>query len=277
MKCFAFKCPLNTGADWQPTNCMRFVKAPQPLKEFLYKVYVLVPLDKSSTSAADKVYNRVYAPDAQIGEQFPLAGPNEVYRWQNPAYSRKKGWEIDKLCFERIYLSMEPAYLARMFQILCDLADRSSDAIVTMKRSTGEAAERRPDSIVVYTSSSLATKHVLNYLQTCMRKVRQTGPTTFGAAPLIQSDWFRFEPPAGTRSVGMQGIGVAQHPHDSNSFGAKLCGAVGEAIEFTTRHGGGIDKLTKTQFACVALGMLEAKGMDPARPWNLGYQSPSVL
>jgi hypothetical protein len=150
---------------------------------------------------------------------------------------------------------------------------------VTMKRSTPQAAARRPDTIVVYTTSSLATRHVIEYLRSCRQPAPQSASSTSSTSTTttaIQSNWFQAAAPAGTRDTGMPGIGVAQHPQDSNSFGAKLCDAVAEAIDFSTRNFGALGNMTKSQFACIALGMMAYHGLDPAQPWNLGNQSPSI-
>ena len=279
MKCFAINCKGNSTGEWNPSNCMRFVTAPQTLKEFLYKAWALVPLDTSLSTTADKVYNRVYAPDAADGDAFPLVGPDGYYRWLNRKYGNLTDRERNKLCYERIYLAITPGNLRTVFNdILIPLADSSHEAIVTMKRCTDHAANSRPDTIVIYTTSSLATSYVLNFLRNCLNAVPDTSPTGPRArVQKMESYWFQAAPPAGTRNVGLQGVGVAQDPGDGDSCGMKLCAAVGEAIDFIRRNHGSLGSLTKTQFACVALGMLSHKGIDPHTPWNLGRESPSYI
>jgi hypothetical protein len=262
---------------------MRFVTASQPLKEFLYKVYTLIPLATPTSSVeelGDQIYRVVYCNSDTTSNAFPMGDRTGAFRWMNPLMydgrSRlKAGYQIK----QRIYVSATPTSIAGVYKTL-ETAVKSpnlSPYVAQIKRSVAEAATLRQDTIVIYTTGPTGTERVLDFVREKMTSVTPLSKTTFSNTPDLRKEHFQTRTVPGASIVnGLPGFAVADQPAGTDdSFGMKLCAAAAEGYYWAFKSPVASHQkvrnstdITAQQFACLVLGIMQANGMDVSKPWK---------
>ncbi len=264
--CFAEFCPGRPGPGranpvWNAEACQEWgspLAIPEGLVNFLRAVYYHGR--DGQIASADDVYTKVYAPGSEDGDQFPVIGPDAAttMRYGNPRMSRDDP-------YKKIYLNIHPNFIRIVFERLLAAAPTLNDAIHSMKRNTEAGAWRRPELIVIYTTSQPATDRFVYMLsQWLTRPPHQLRP-----------EYFRPETPATAMAVHpggrtLPGVSVAIDQSKRSSHGDHICKVVFRSVDYVQRQWpGGFAGLTFQQFKCGTFDFLREARIDPRRPWNL--------
>lgn len=267
-QCFALYCPGRPtpgGANpaWNPVDCRHWGNPrtiPQGLIGFLRGVYDLGC--RGQIGSAKEIYEQIYAPGSEDGNQFPVIGPDAATTMR---YANKNRLIAGGDPYKKIYLNIHPNHIRRVFDQLLSVADSLGDAIHSMKRNTEAGAMRRPESIVIYTTSQPATDRVIYMLsQWLTRPPHQLRP-----------EYFRPETPATAMAVHpggrpLPGVSVAMDKSKSSSHGDHISKTVFRSVTYVqTQWPGGFARLTFPQFICGTFDFFREARIDPRRPWNL--------
>jgi hypothetical protein len=233
-------------------DCIHYVSTPQPLKDFLGRVFTEYPtIAPKGRKPSEVIYDRFYAQ-------------------ASPAVWEASVGSTLKPITQRIYLAVQQDSLLKVWDFVKSLENRVQ-GFSFAKRCRPVDARTRLDTIVIYAADLASRNNIVEMLRNALRDSHWQQPQLRGPqtrpARIVRED-FKQQILPGTGGVAdLQGVSVAFDPGPGVSFGDNLCNATAEIYEDAKKRG---YLQSQRLFVGFALAALSRKyGFNIRAPWKL--------